>query len=485
MGILQMRHKSIIMAVSLLLLLTLIISGCGGGSSKSSPTTTPVVPKFTQSELVGKTIFSAIPSSLYNLSDKTIQKYSATTFREDGTVIKVSNLPSSAQRYDGIYSIDNSTGVLTITFGSDEPVKYLKTTTTIDSYNSFSVQPTDSKFIRLDPEKWFFDQALGASQALACAIGATIQPSQKAPTFTQSELIGKTIYSATPSDIFPNPDPVKSRYKATTFLPPTASELQGTVGQVEYNNDKTVSKLITKGTYYIDNTTGVLTITLDSKTAKVSKTTASADIYNNSFIVTIIDNSDTRTEQWFFDQTIGESQAQACAKGATIPVAALPFPFKKDTVWTYKSTFANFSSTITEKVTVGGDVVGIPPQVTRSTSGTAGSTITEILNFLIINGELYSTNVNSTVGALVYPSLLSQGNSATYKTPQFDLTYSVTGQESTKVAAGTFNAWIFTISDNSKTKGTITRYYSPGIGFIKSVESDGSTTELKSYTIIK
>jgi len=402
---------------------------------------------FTQSELVGKTIYSATPSALF-LNTKA--SYASTSFKADGTLTRVSGLPASPLTESGTFSIDNTTGVLTITFDSPTPLKVVKTALAADSYNSFPVKINNTVI-----EQWFFDQTIGASQALASAQGATIPVTQKI-LFTQSELLGKTIYSAVPSNIFLV---ANASYAATTF------KADGTLTRV---SGLPSSARTDRGTYSIDLTTGVLTITFGSDPPIIVVKTANSDPVLNSNLVTTTVNASTQAEQWFFDQVIGASQALACAQGATIPstipVSASAFPFDTGTIWTYK----NATSTIVDSVTSS----STPFQVTRTTTNAAGS-ITEFIYYIDLNGRLYYSNANSVTGSLALPDFQTTAQSAS--------AYTVLGQESITVTAGIFTAWKYTQTDSG---GNVkTKWYVPGFGLVRTAESDGSMTDLQTYTI--
>jgi len=190
-----------------LLFLTLTISGCGSDSSvisnyytSSSSTSQQQGPapaaKFTVSELAGKTIYSASPTTPPN--DFWI--YSATTFNADGTLSQ-SNFTSLSSTtapvpISGTYIVDDN-GVLTIYLSQNgnQPPRMMQTwkiASSADKYNSFLIKSTSSTLT----EQWFFDQANGKVQAQACAQGKSIPDPAVITTAPAITSASSTIFTA-------------------------------------------------------------------------------------------------------------------------------------------------------------------------------------------------------------------------------------------------------------------------------------------------
>ena len=163
-----MRHFAWLFSA---IIMSFALVACGGEGSSTTPTssnTTPApVAPFTTGELAGKTIYSTTPGNAFGY-------YDAITFNSDGTMteylnVSTANLNSATATLGGTYSIDSS-GVLTVNAQGKTSMLEWKLSTTPDSYDSFTV---GSSYGSQD-ERWFFDQTIGAEQALACAMGTTI-----------------------------------------------------------------------------------------------------------------------------------------------------------------------------------------------------------------------------------------------------------------------------------------------------------------------
>jgi hypothetical protein len=183
-----MRTKLGSAVTCLLLALLTALSGCSGGSGSindtppytppSPPAFTPIA-KFTINELIANSIFA----TGYNKSGF----ITAYTFSPNGTVTKALNMPtasisSASENLSGTYYIDNS-GIIIIDIPLKSTEKIWKTTPAADEYNSFAIGSNHDPVIA----RWFFEETLGADQALAFSQGVTIPlATPTAPSFKSS-----------------------------------------------------------------------------------------------------------------------------------------------------------------------------------------------------------------------------------------------------------------------------------------------------------
>ncbi|QEM67706.1 hypothetical protein FO488_05755 [Geobacter sp. FeAm09] len=283
--------------IVLLILTVVTMTGCGGGGSTvsgtSSSTVTPAA-KFTTNELSGNTIYTTTPAN-------SAGTFNAITFNANGTVSESLNMTttstsSATATLTGTYSID-SAGVLTITLTGKTAMLAWKISASADGYNSYSVQTSDSSTLT---QRWFYNQTIGASQALACATGTTIPTADtSSASFTASGIAGKTLGVAEPGYTY--------------------------AYAVKFNNDGTISTGQTVAALTQINATwsvsgNVLTTNLPDNTYKVLTYTLISDDTVNRVWKTLRTYPDNATEYvWFFyDQTTGLTQAQAfVAAGGT------------------------------------------------------------------------------------------------------------------------------------------------------------------------
>jgi alpha-tubulin suppressor-like RCC1 family protein len=152
----------------------------------------------------------------------------------------------------------------------------------------------------------------GAADSVSPNNSTTNQTPTPAAKFSSTELVGRTIYTsaANTTNIF-------SYIGAYNF------NANGTVTEainMTTTSTSSASKILS-GTYSIDSS-GVVIIDFPLKTTeKLWKTAAAADGYNS---FTVASSISSVTGRWFFDTTLGASQALAFATGKTIPPLTNP-----------------------------------------------------------------------------------------------------------------------------------------------------------------